>query len=165
LADEVRDVSAAGARHIQLDEPAILGAPADVPLLARALAPIAASKGPSELTLATYFGDVAPIFDELQDLPCDTLALDLASSPTLGTRLRDSGARKRLALGVLDGRNTRLEDVDTVAADVSAILARLQVGPVYLTTSCGLEYLPRAYARRKLARLSEIRRAVVGGGA
>lgn len=163
LTGEVEELAAERAPYVQIDEPAILRAPEHLPLLARALGPLAAARGASELTLATYFDDAAPLFDGLQDMPVDVLALDLIASPTLVRRLTQTGARRRLALGVLDGRTTRLEDVETVASLVARILTTVRDGPTYLTTSCGLEFLPRDYARRKLARLVEVRRAVAGG--
>jgi 5-methyltetrahydropteroyltriglutamate--homocysteine methyltransferase len=163
LAAEVADLAKERAPQIQIDEPAILRAPEDVPLLARALRVMAAVRGASELTLATYFGDATPLFDGLQDLPVDVLALDLTASPQLVRRLTQTGARRRLALGVLDGRSTRLEDVEKIAPLVARILGATRDGPTYLTTSCGLEFVPRDHARRKLLRLDDIRRAVLGG--
>ena len=162
LAEEVAELAADGARHVQIDEPAILRSPADMPLLARALRPIADAKGAAELTLAVYFGDAMPVLDALQTLPVDVLALDLASSPALATVLAERGGRLRLALGVLDGRNTRLEDVRTITAMLEPILARYADRVLYLTTSCGLELLPRDSARRKLERLDEVRRSLAG---
>jgi 5-methyltetrahydropteroyltriglutamate--homocysteine methyltransferase len=165
LATEVTYLAAAGARHLQIDEPAVLRAPGDLPLLARALETIAAAKHGIELTLATYFGDAAPLLAALQELPVDVLAVDLVSGPDLADRLLDGGSAKRVALGLLDGRSTRLEDVAALAPRLERLLAALPPGPHYLTTSCGLEYLPRAAARRKLERLSEIRRALAGAPA
>jgi 5-methyltetrahydropteroyltriglutamate--homocysteine methyltransferase len=164
LAAEVSDLVAAGARHVQIDEPAILGRRGDLALLGRALAPIAAAKGSSELVLATYFGDATPILAELACLPVDVLALDLISAPALADELARVGLGRRVALGIVDGRNSRLESLSERARVVEGILPALPDGPHYLTSSCGLEYLPRERARRKLERLVEIRAALAGAG-
>ena len=163
LADEVRDLVAAGALYVQIDEPAILHFPGDIALLADALDPIHAACGNSELLLATYFGDAGPLLERLEELPVDVLALDLVTNPALLDRLAREGSRRRLALGMLDGRTTRMESATVLAPLAEAILAGpLPPGNHYLTTSCGLELLPRPYARRKLDVLDQLRRAVGG---
>ena len=162
LAVEMDELQAAGASHVQIDEPAILHAADDLPIVAEALARIGAQKVNVELTLATFFGDAAPLLDELARLPVDVLAFDVPASPQLAERLRGEPLAKRLALGIVDGRNTRSEDVATLARMVEPIAARAQ-HPLYLTSSCGLEYLPREHARRKLDLLVELRRTLTGG--
>ncbi len=163
VAAEVADLAAAGAQCIQIDEPAILRFPDDLGILAAALRDIYNVRGTSELVLATYFGDAEPFLDTLADLPIDVLALDLVSSPSLASRLATTGARRRLALGMVDARTTAMEDVSTIAPRVEAILAApLPPGRHYVTTSCGLEFLPRAHARRKLDLVVQLRGAVAG---
>ncbi len=164
LAVEMDELQAAGASHVQIDEPAIIRHPEDLPILAEALARVSAQKVNVELTLATFFGDVAPLLDELALLPVDVLALDLPASPTLAERLRRDPPQKRLALGIVDGRNTRMEDVPALARLVEPIAAAARE-PLYVTSSCGLEYLPREHARRKLGILVGLRRALTGARA
>ena len=67
------------------------------------------------------------------------------------------GSQKPLALGLVDGRNTRLEDAAAVAHAVDRILLRVKGEVCYLNPSCGLEYLPRDRAQAKLKLLAEIR--------
>jgi 5-methyltetrahydropteroyltriglutamate--homocysteine methyltransferase len=162
LAQELDDLAKSGATHVQLDEPAILRAPDAVGLLARALQPIAAAKGSAELTLATPFGDAAPVLRELAGLPIDVLAVDLASAPDLVHELGAVANGTALALGIVDGRNTRLESVEAAADVVRRVRDLVKHGPLYVTSSCGLELLPRASARRKLERVVAIADAVRG---
>jgi len=61
-----------------------------------------------------------------------------------------------LGLGLLDGRNTKLEDPDAVLRALDRILPRVQAEECYLTPSSGLEYLPRDRALAKLKRLVAI---------
>ena len=76
LATEAFELAAAGARHIQIDEPALLQAPDDLALARRALAPVVAEAEPAEVTLATYFGDAEALGPEIFDLPGDVVGLD-----------------------------------------------------------------------------------------
>ena len=61
-----------------------------------------------------------------------------------------------MALGAVDGRNTKLDDVDEVARASIAVLEALDargVQEVHIQPSCGLEFLPRDRAKRKLERM------------
>jgi methionine synthase II (cobalamin-independent) len=75
------------------------------------------------------------------------------------------GTAKTLGLGLLDGRNTRLDDVAAAARLIERIAKAANPGSAHLTTSCGLEYLPRDRARLKLGRLAEMRAAFLGSAA
>src|SRR5439155_25887933 len=120
LAEEVAALAQAGATLIQVDEPALARHPEGFSQVERSLAELAARKGQAELTLALYFGDAAPLYEKLQTLPVDVLSLDFAYSPGLLDRVR-SGSAKKLALGLVDGRNTRLEDAGVVAKQLERI--------------------------------------------
>jgi 5-methyltetrahydropteroyltriglutamate--homocysteine methyltransferase len=161
LAEEVAALAQAGAKLIQVDEPAVLKHPEDFHQLERSLAALAARKGEAELTLALYFGDAAPLYEKLQTLPVDVLSLDFTYSSALPARVAGGSAR-RLALGLVDGRNTRLEDADAVARQLERMARGAGMTHAYLTPSCGLEYLPRDRAQMKLRGLMTIKRAFLG---
>lgn len=165
LAQEVAALAAAGATLIQVDEPALLKAPGDVAHLERSLGSLAAAKGPAQLALALYFGDPAALYDELQRLPIDVLALDFTYNPGLADVIATRGSSKALALGLVDGRNTKLEDPSTLARELERMARRLGANRAYLTPSCGLEYLPRDRALLKLKHLSTIKKAFLGSNA
>jgi 5-methyltetrahydropteroyltriglutamate--homocysteine methyltransferase len=165
LAAEVAALAGAGAGLIQVDEPSLLRHPADVPLAARSLATLAAAKGTAQLALSVYFGDPAPIYTELQKLPVDVLGLDFTYSSGLVDVIEKAGSGKALALGLVDGRNTRLEDAQVVARDLERMLPRLPGGRAILCPSCGLEYLPRDRAQLKLKHLSTIKKTFLGSDA
>jgi len=163
LAEEVKDLAAAGAEVIQVDEPAILRHPEDLGLIREALTRLAGAKGPSSLVLHLYFGDAAPLYGELQDLPVDVLSLDFTYSPKLPRLIAEAGASKVLGLGLIDGRNTRLETPEAVFPILDQVLPKLPTGRAYLSPSCGLEFLPRDRARAKLETMRRLRDAYLGG--
>jgi 5-methyltetrahydropteroyltriglutamate--homocysteine methyltransferase len=160
LGAEVADLAAAGARVIQIDEPCLVKYPSDLALAREALTFVADRKGDAELGLATYFGDAAPLYAQLQELPVDVLILDFTYSENLPQVIETNGSAKPLGLGLIDGRNTRLEDKNLIARRVERILSRVTVEQCYLTTSCGLEYLPRDRALLKLKHLVSIKNLV-----
>jgi len=162
LAPEVEALAKAGAEVIQVDEPAILKQPNDLPVLERALAALAARKGKARLALHLSFGDPQPLYDRLQKLPVDVLSLDFTYNPKFVDHVASAGSDKALALGLIDARNTRLEDAGVVAKQAERLLAKVTGDACYLTTSCGLEYLPRDRARSKLKLLAQVRAHLEG---
>ena len=165
LAAEVAALADAGATLIQVDEPAILKHPEDFALFASSTAALAGQKKNAQLMLAFYFGDVAPFYSKLQALPVDALCLDFTYSVKLPQVVAAEGSSKTLALGLIDGRNTRLEKADSLARQIEQILAGIQSDSAYLTSSCGLEYLPRDRAQLKLNHLKTVKNTFLGKGA
>jgi 5-methyltetrahydropteroyltriglutamate--homocysteine methyltransferase len=153
LAQEAFELEAAGARTIQIDEPALLGAPEDLSLTAIALRIVTAELESAQTTLATYFGDAKRPGVEVFDLPVDGFGFDLVAGPENAELIRQAPAGKRIQAGVLDARNTKLEPVDDV---LRAIAALGDVGDLWISPSAGLEFLPREKARAKLHRLSDV---------
>ncbi len=165
IADEVRDLAAAGARLIQVDEPAICdGPPEDIRLLRRLFEPIYDARGDAEIAIATYFADAGQLYPQLNSIAADVVALDLTGSTSLAETIAATGAAKTLALGLVDGRNTKMENPGIVAGVLDRLLQRYSLDAVYLQPSCGLEFLPRESAREKLRLLGAVRDAFLGRG-
>ncbi|TLZ64312.1 MAG: hypothetical protein E6K13_02890 [Methanobacteriota archaeon] len=163
IAGEVRALRAAGASHIQVDEPAITRNPADVKLLADAVATIAAERGTAWLSLFVYFGDVASALGTLTSLPIDNLGLDLVQGERTWKALASQGSDIPLTLGLIDARNTRRDDPARAARAALTLKGELPLGESYVSPSNGLEFLPRAKAREKLGLVAETARLVEAG--
>jgi 5-methyltetrahydropteroyltriglutamate--homocysteine methyltransferase len=162
LVREVKELAAAGVPVIQIDEPSILKEATlpDWDLLEETWNRLAAAKGSTRLVLAVYFGDPAPVLHHLLAMPADVVALDFTYSPRLVDELVQVRPSKPLGLGLLDGRNTKLEDADAVVRTLERLLPQMRSTECYLNPSSGLEYLPRDRALRKLQRLVEIKRRI-----
>lgn len=168
LGAELEALSRSGARYVQIEEPSLLKFPEDAELVRNVLRKAVAAKGDMTVSLATYFGDATSIYGELLEMPVDMLALDLQYGTGLVDVIVERGSDRPLALGAVDGRNTKLDDTDAVARDVDRVMQALGsrgVEEVHLQPSCGLEFLPRDRARRKLERMREIRDAISKAGA
>jgi 5-methyltetrahydropteroyltriglutamate--homocysteine methyltransferase len=163
LRNEFVALGKAGARVVQIEEPSLLRNPDDAELVRSLLERAMRSKGSLFVCLATYFGDATTLYGELLRMPVDMIALDLVYGARLVETIVHEGADKPLALGLIDGRNTKLDDADTVATTLGRITDALDargVREVHLQPSCGLEFLPRDRAKRKLERMREIKEAV-----
>jgi 5-methyltetrahydropteroyltriglutamate--homocysteine methyltransferase len=160
LAQEVFELSAAGARYIQIDEPALLHAPDDLALAHRALGAVLGEVDSAEVTLATYFGDALELGARLFELPGDVVALDLVSGPANLELIKKASPGTKIQAGIVDARNTKLESVDDLVATVDAIETKIGDEDLRISPSAGLEFLPREKARAKLDRLAEVARKV-----
>jgi 5-methyltetrahydropteroyltriglutamate--homocysteine methyltransferase len=161
LAEEVAALAGAGARLIQVDEPYFLQHPEDADVVRETFAVLAAARGSARLACVTYFGDALPVLDDLMALPADVLGLDFTYSPKLAVRLAETGTARTLALGMIDGRNTKLETAATLYPLLDRVLPRLG-DTAYLAPSCGLEFLPRDRARAKLETMARLWREYAG---
>jgi 5-methyltetrahydropteroyltriglutamate--homocysteine methyltransferase len=161
LAQEVAELASAGATVIQVDEPTILKHPEDAAVLGEALVVLARGKAAARLSLATYFGDASPIYDDLQDMPVDMLHFDLICGPRLARLIAERGSDKAISLGIIDARTTKLETSEAVFPVLDFVGRQLR-GPAHLAPSAGLEYLPRGRARGKLEAMRRLRDAYAG---
>jgi 5-methyltetrahydropteroyltriglutamate--homocysteine methyltransferase len=164
LAQEVSALAAAGAQIIQIEEPAILRHPQDLPLLRKGLIHLNRATDGARLALYTYFGDATSLYEAFQKLPVDILGFDLTYAPGLAAKIARLGSDKILGLGLIDGRNTRMETPQQICPALEKVLPRLEGGVAYLNPSCGLEYLPRDKAMAKLILMREVKQALHRGG-
>lgn len=156
LAQEAAELEAAGAPVIQIDEPALLGAPEDLALAKEAIALITSELSEVETVLATYFGDAKRLGAELFELPVDAFGFDLVSGPENHTLIREAPRDKRIVAGLVDARNTKLEDEGELVRSIHELTEAVGHENLLVSPSAGLEFLPREKARAKLHRLTDV---------
>ena len=154
IAQEAFELEAAGATHIQIDEPALLNAPEDLELAKNAIYIITSELKSATTTLATYFGDAKRLGPEIYDIKVDTVGLDLISGPENMQLIRELPSERRLQAGIVDARNTRLEDTDELVRQIEELCSIVGEKCLTIAPSSGLEFLPREKARAKLERLA-----------
>jgi 5-methyltetrahydropteroyltriglutamate--homocysteine methyltransferase len=161
--EEVRDLFAAGADIVQLDEP-WLQARADsarrygIKAINRALAGV---KGTTALHLC--FGYAALVKDkpssgysflaELEDSAVDQISIE-AAQPRLDLAVLKALRSKTVLVGVLDLHESGVETPEQVATRIRAALDVVPPERLIVTPDCGMKYLPRAVASGKLAALA-----------
>jgi 5-methyltetrahydropteroyltriglutamate--homocysteine methyltransferase len=166
--EEVRDLFAAGADIVQIDEPWLQSRAEKarefaLPAIDRALEGVQGTTA-----LHTCFGYAAVVHDkpdgypflaELADCTADVLAIE-AAQPRLDPAMLEPIAHKTVIVGVLDLSTNTAETPEQVSERIEAALTvvpaeRLQVGP-----DCGMKYLSRELALAKLGALVEGARIV-----
>jgi 5-methyltetrahydropteroyltriglutamate--homocysteine methyltransferase len=159
LRNEVLALERAGAPVIQVNEPAILQQKEDFPLLRQALEAMMDGVR-TEAHLYTWFGDIDGVYPQILELPFAAIGLDFAKGPANWDVIARQPFTKKLGLGIVDARNTRLESVEEIVGAVRRASAIVSPDMIYVNPSCGLEYVPREVAQAKLARMVEgVRRA------
>lgn len=162
ISREVRELVNEGAEEVQINEPAILENEEEFSIFSEAFRKIAKSKKDTQLDLSLYFGDIAPLYEHLQDLPADLLGLDFTYSPDLLDMITEIGSEKKLGLGLIDARNTKMEKIEEKISIVSKIVPYVDADEIYLQPSCGLEFLPRRRALEKLEMIVKIADRTMG---
>jgi len=160
--EEVRDLFAAGADIVQLDEPYLQARPDEarrygVKAINRALEGIA---GTTAVHLC--FGYAAIIHDrpagysflpELAACSCDQVSIETAQSG-LDCSVLAALDGKTVILGVLDLSNAAVERSDTVVDRVRRALPYVPADRLVLAPDCGMKYLPRDAAFGKLTAMT-----------
>ena len=162
--EEVRDLFAAGADVVQLDEP-YLQARAEKARLFAIKAINRALQGITGTTaLHTCFGyahivhsrpNGYPFLEELADVKARQISMESAQQKVDLSVLK-SLAGKTLIVGVIDlADDSPVEDVDTIAARIRNALRFVEPERLILAPDCGMKYLPRAKAFGKLSALAQ----------
>ena len=155
---EVRDLFAAGADIVQLDEPYLQARPEP----ARQYGLRALNRALDGITGTTAvhlcFGYAAIIHDrpsgysflpELADCTCDQISIETGQS-NLDPSVLATLAGKTIILGVIDLSDPAIESGELVADRVRRALPFVAPEKVVVATDCGMKYLPRASAEGKM---------------
>jgi 5-methyltetrahydropteroyltriglutamate--homocysteine methyltransferase len=154
LNQEAKALQAAGASLIQFNEPAILQHKDDFQDFANVCRHLADGLT-AETALYLYFGDVDGIYPQILDLPFALIGLDLCTGARNEQVLHRSPFTKKLGLGIVDARNTRLESPEQILERIRALSAGLPPDHIHVSPNMGLEFLPREVAQEKLRRLAQ----------
>ncbi|HET6947906.1 MAG TPA: methionine synthase [bacterium] len=138
--DEVVDLERAGARYIQIDEPAIHTRPEEDFDLAREAMEIV-TEGISAYTVTHIcYGDVPKIYPAMLHLAVDQLDLALKNEEfALLETFRTAPFTKDIGLGVVDAHSHRVESVQEVADGIRRTLEVIPAEQVYVSPDCGLK--------------------------
>jgi 5-methyltetrahydropteroyltriglutamate--homocysteine methyltransferase len=160
--EEIKDLFAAGADIVQLDEPYLQARPDPahqygVKVINRALEGVT---GTTAVHLC--FGYAAIIHDrppgysflpELAECSCDQISIETAQSG-LDCSVLSALDGKTIILGVLDLNDTAVETPETVVARVRRALPYVPAERLVLAPDCGMKYLPRDSAFGKLTAMT-----------
>ncbi|HEX9892232.1 MAG TPA: methionine synthase [Actinomycetota bacterium] len=140
IRDEALDLQAAGAKYIQIDEPAVSTRMDELDLAIEALGVV--TEGLTEAHTITHicYGDFHRAYPKMLDLPVDQLDLEMANSDyDLLTIFKEHDFTKHIGLGVTDSHSHEIESVDEVVRGIERTLAVIPAERVFVDPDCGLK--------------------------
>ena len=136
---EAEDLQAAGARYIQIDEPAIHARPEEIDIAIEAMGVVTQNLRAKTISHICY-GDFAAIYPKVLDLPVDQLDLAMANYGYRWLELFDRDRfTKELAIGIVDVHSHETESVATAAEGIRKGLRYVSKERLLPHPDCGLK--------------------------
>ena len=136
---EAEDLERAGAKYIQIDEPAIHARPEEIDIAIEAMAVVTQNLKAKTVSHICY-GDFAAIYPKVLELPVDQLDLAMHNYEYRWLKLFDEHPfTKELAIGVVDVHSHRLETVDEAAEGIRKGLKYVSADRLLPHPDCGLK--------------------------
>ena len=136
---EAEDLERAGAKYIQIDEPAIHARPEELDIAIEAMGLVTQNLKAKTISHICY-GDFAAIYPQVLDLPVDQLDLAMAN---YGYRWLDLFDRnpftKELAIGIVDVHVHETETVEVAAEGIRKGLRYVAADKLWPHPDCGLK--------------------------
>jgi 5-methyltetrahydropteroyltriglutamate--homocysteine methyltransferase len=160
---EIKDLFAAGADVVQIDEPYMEAQPEKaaqfgLAALKRALDGV---KGATALHICFGYAALVPgrppayrFLDKLADAPVQQISIETAQS-NLDCSVLAKLPAKTIILGVLDLSTPNVESADIVAARIRRALPFVSPERLVIAPDCGMKYLPRDAAYGKMKAMVE----------
>lgn len=167
---EIKDLFAAGADIVQIDEPYMQARPDKARQIGlKGLnAALEGVKGTTAVHIC--FGYAAVIHErpegysflpEFADSPIQQISIETAQSG-LDCKILETLPGKTIILGVLDLSDMTIEHPETVAARIRRALPYVPADKIVIAPDCGLKYLPRDVAYGKMCAMVEGAKIVRG---
>lgn len=155
----IKRLKDAGVSRFQLSEPCLVYRPYREQALGKAeldnaLAAIQKTVDgiQAKFSVHTYFGDATAILPNLLKLPVDTIGFDLFETDYSRLKFETT---KKLALGIIDGRESNAESPEWIAETATRVSKHLTGGDLVLAPNSDLKFVPRKVADVKARALAK----------
>ncbi|MDP9067266.1 MAG: methionine synthase [Actinomycetota bacterium] len=157
IRDEALDLEKAGARYIQIDEPAASTRMDELDLVIEAMAIVTEPLSAHTITHICY-GDFHNAYPKMLDIPVDQIDLEFANSDySLLEEFADNPFTKYVGLGISDVHSHELESVEDLVDGIRRALKHIPPERIFVDPDCGLKTRTVDEAKEKL---SNIKKAV-----
>ena len=159
---EVEGLVDAGARYIQIDEPALAQHEDDHAIVGECLERIVDGL-PDDVYLGLHvcYGDYSRIYPEILDFPVDEYDLELANGDYEQLDVfTDPPFTGTFAMGVLDVHSAEVESVAEIKANIKRGLEVVPPERLTVSPDCGLKLLPRTVAFEKMQNMATAAREI-----
>ncbi|NJE09177.1 methionine synthase [Thermococcus sp. M39] len=152
LNKEFKFLEEAGAKFIQIDEPAMLNHPDEVELAVDAIN--RSVKGIKiKVGLHVCYSNYHLLADYFDDLNVTQFALEFANRQFRDMDFLKKLSGKELGFGVVDVHNPRIETPEEVAKAIKKVFSYVEPEWLYINPDCGLKLLDRKIAYQKLVNM------------
>ena len=161
--EEIKDLFAAGADYVQIDEPYMQARPEKAREYGLAAVEAALDGVKGETAVHICFGYAAIIHErpsgysflpELSECCVHQVSIETAQS-NLDTSVLENLRGKTVILGVIDLSTNEVETPEIVAERIKRALPHVDADKVIVAPDCGMKYLPREVAFRKMKAMAE----------
>ncbi|MFB6113992.1 MAG: methionine synthase [Halodesulfurarchaeum sp.] len=159
---EVTTLIDAGAKYIQIDEPALATTPDDHAIVGEAADRIVEDV-PDDVRIGMHvcYGDYSRIFPEALSYPVDEFDVELVNNDYEYLDVfKEVDFTKDFAAGVVDAHDARVESVGEIKSNIERSLEVVPPDRLTVSPDCGLKLLPRNVAYEKTRNLVRAARAV-----
>ena len=153
IRDEALDLERAGARFIQIDEPAASTRMDELDLVIEAMGVVTEPLSAHTITHICY-GDFHRAYPKMLEIPVDQIDLEFANSEySLLNDFARSPFTKYIGLGVVDVHSHEIEPVEEIAAGIRKSLEFIPPDRMFVDPDCGLKTRSVEEARAKLSNI------------
>ena len=160
--EEIENLVDAGAKYIQIDEPALATTPDDHAIVGECLERIV-DEIPDEVRTGLHvcYGDYSRIYPEMLDYPVDEFDLELCNGNYEQLDVfTEHEFTKDLAMGVTDAHVAEVESVSEIKANIKKGFEIVPPERLTVSPDCGLKLLPRDVAYGKMENMVTAAREV-----
>jgi 5-methyltetrahydropteroyltriglutamate--homocysteine methyltransferase len=162
--EEIKDLFAAGADFVQIDEPYMQARPEKARLYGLSALNRALNGITGTTIVHICFGYAAVVghskpagysfLPELRDCTCNQISIESAQ-PKLDCSVLAKLENKKILLGVIDLDDPNIETAEIVAARIRRALPYAPAANIIVAPDCGMKYLPREVAFGKMKAMVE----------
>jgi len=136
---EVVALAEAGAKLIQIDEPALSSKPKEFPLIQSSLKEITAGLR-CYFILHHCYGDVTPLWEKMQQLPVDNFHLEMTNSAfSLLPLMKKLPTTKDLCVGIIESHSHLIDTPREVHQRINSVIDFVAPGQLWFSPDCGLK--------------------------
>ena len=155
IRDEALDLEKAGAKYIQIDEPAASTRMDELDLVIEAMAIVTEPLSAHTITHICY-GDFHNAYPKMLDIPVDQIDLEFANSDfSLLDEFSDNPFTKFVGLGISDVHTHAVEPVEQLVDGIRRSLKHIPPDRMFVDPDCGLKTRTVDEAREKLSNIEQ----------
>ena len=155
IRDEALDLEKAGAKYIQIDEPAASTRMDELDLVIEAMQIVTEPLSAHTITHICY-GDFHKAYPKMLDIPVDQIDLEFANSEySLLDEFSDDPFTKTIGLGVTDVHSHEQESVDEIVDGIRKSLKHIPPERMFVDPDCGLKTRTVDEAKEQLTNIKK----------